>query len=275
MFARLRAAIPRALIGLLSVTAAGHALADLVLYQDDDFRGRSFGTTRSVTNLGDNGFNDKASSVVIRGGSWQLCSDADFRGRCITLGPGRYPSLSSWGLNDKISSLREGDGWGGFRNNDDNRGRYDDAPRGGRWDDNSEPRVYMGSNRFGRVTYDNGCVVFYDPQGRRQDSRSDCSSRQLRRADDAMSAYRRQQGHDRYDNDRSWRDRNDRGDDGALPHIVMGRDGEGDAIYANNCTVHLNAQGRRTRSSGQCTQRQLDGAEQAMAAQMRERVMNQ
>lgn len=257
----------------LLLAAAGAASAQIALYENDNFNGRTFRASNSVSNFGDSGFNDKASSVTIRGGSWQLCSDADFRGRCITLGPGRYPSLSSWGLNDKVSSLRESDGWGGFGGGDN--GRRDEPPRGGRWDDNSEPRVYMGSNRFGRVTYDNGCVVFYDPQGRRQDSRSDCSSRQLRRADDAMSAYRRDQGHNRYDNDSSWRDRGDRGDDGALPQIVMGRNGEAEAIYANNCTVHLNAQARRTRSSGQCTQRQLDGAEQAMAAQLRERVMNQ
>lgn len=275
MTARFKAFIPRVLIGLCCAAAAGSALADLVLYQDDDFQGRSFATGRSVTNLANSGYNDKASSVTIRGGSWQLCSDADYRGHCITLGPGRYPSLRAWGMNDKVSSLRETDGWGGFRGGDGGRGRDDDHPRGGRWDDNSDPRLYIASNRYGRVTYDNGCIVFYDPLGRRQDSRADCSSRQLRRADEAMAAYRRDQGLDRRDDDRARRDRADRGDDGSLPQIVYGRNGEAEAIYSNNCTVQLNAQARRQRNSPQCTQRQLDGAEQAMAAQLRERIMNQ
>ena len=35
-----------------------------------------------------------------------MCEDSDFRGRCIELRPGQYPSLGAMGLNNRISSLR-------------------------------------------------------------------------------------------------------------------------------------------------------------------------
>jgi hypothetical protein len=68
--------------------------------------------TSSVQNLQYSGFNDQASSAIIRGGRWQICTDAYFRGRCVTLDPGNYGSLGAMGLNDRISSVREV-GWGG------------------------------------------------------------------------------------------------------------------------------------------------------------------
>jgi hypothetical protein len=74
-------------------------------------------TSTSVQDLGNVGFNDRASSMVVRNGRWQVCSDADFRGKCVTLDPGEYPSLRSMGLNDRLSSVRElgqGQGQGGW-----------------------------------------------------------------------------------------------------------------------------------------------------------------
>ena len=46
------------------------------------------------------------SSIVIRSGRWEFCTDADYHGRCQTLGPGSYGNLVDMGLNDQISSLR-------------------------------------------------------------------------------------------------------------------------------------------------------------------------
>jgi hypothetical protein len=51
-------------------------------------------------------FNDKASSVRVRDGQWQLCVDANYRGNCVTLGPGEYPTLRAMGVNDRVSSVR-------------------------------------------------------------------------------------------------------------------------------------------------------------------------
>ena len=88
------------------------ANAEIVLYEQDNFRGRSFVADQTVSNFANAGFNDRASSAVIRGGSWQLCTDAYFRGRCETLPPGEYPTLRSMRLENQVSSVREV-GWQG------------------------------------------------------------------------------------------------------------------------------------------------------------------
>jgi Beta/Gamma crystallin len=97
---------------LIAMPAASRAYAQAHLYEHDNFRGRSYAVNREAVNLARVGFNDVASSLVIRSGRWQLCSDAGFQGRCVTLGPGRYPSLRAMGLNEQLSSLRQIDGAG-------------------------------------------------------------------------------------------------------------------------------------------------------------------
>lgn len=92
------------MIGCAAATLA--TAADLTFYEHDRFRGRSFTAIGTVPDLADSGFNDRASSVVIRSGTWQICSDAHFRGLCVTLRPGEYLSLASMGLNDSVSSAR-------------------------------------------------------------------------------------------------------------------------------------------------------------------------
>ena len=88
---------------------ATQAVAQVALFENEGFRGRSFTTERQIVNFERAGFNDRASSVQVLGGRWEVCEDARFRGRCIVLRPGRYPSLSSMGLNDRLSSVREVD----------------------------------------------------------------------------------------------------------------------------------------------------------------------
>jgi Beta/Gamma crystallin len=102
-------------VGLAMSAVAGVARAQLALYENDNYGGRVFRTSTTVQNLSAVGFNDRASSVVVRNGRWQVCSDANFLGQCVTLEPGEYPSLGSMGLNDKLSSVRElGQGQGGW-----------------------------------------------------------------------------------------------------------------------------------------------------------------
>lgn len=98
-------------VAMLAAGATASA-AELTLFENDNFNGQRVVANDSIQNLGNSGFNDKASSVVIRDGTWQLCDDAYFRGRCVTLNPGRYPSLGAMGLNDRVSSAREIGGWG-------------------------------------------------------------------------------------------------------------------------------------------------------------------
>jgi hypothetical protein len=78
--------------------------ASVILYADVDFRGasRESGESRDFRDLG---FNDTVSSMRIRTGTWEFCSDADFRGRCMTFDRD-VPSLVPFGFNDTISSMR-------------------------------------------------------------------------------------------------------------------------------------------------------------------------
>lgn len=108
--------IARGMAVTMLLAAAGAAVAqDIQFFEGYDFNGRRYGASVSVSNMSDVGFNDRASSVIIRSGSWQLCTDAYFRGRCVTLQPGEYRNLGSMGLANQVSSARQvgGGGWGG------------------------------------------------------------------------------------------------------------------------------------------------------------------
>ena len=95
-----------AILGLVAVLLAPLAAAQVTLYEQEGFHGRVFAANNTVRNLDKLGFNDRASSVIVERGDWQVCENADFRGQCIVLRPGQYPSLASVGMNNRISSLR-------------------------------------------------------------------------------------------------------------------------------------------------------------------------
>ena len=82
------------------------ATAQITLYGRENFQGRSFTADRPIGNLERRDFDDRASSAIVQGGAWELCDDVRFGGRCVTLRPGRYPSLAAIGLQNDVSSLR-------------------------------------------------------------------------------------------------------------------------------------------------------------------------
>jgi hypothetical protein len=86
---------------------SANAVADITFYQGENYHGKPFTTGRQVANLERFGFNDRASSAVVRGKAWEVCDDVRFGGRCVILRPGDYPSLTAMGLSDRISSVRE------------------------------------------------------------------------------------------------------------------------------------------------------------------------
>ena len=97
---------------LMLCTAAACALplaagAQITLYGQEGMRGRAFTFEESVTNLEGSRMNDRASSVSVRNGNWQACSEPGYRGVCVTLQPGDYPSLRAIGLQNRISSIRD------------------------------------------------------------------------------------------------------------------------------------------------------------------------
>jgi uncharacterized protein YcfJ len=95
-----------AIFGLSAALLAPLSAAQVTLYEQEGFHGRTFTAGGPIYNLDKLGFNDRASSIIVDGGDWQICEDADFHGRCIVLRSGQYPSLGTMGMNKRISSLR-------------------------------------------------------------------------------------------------------------------------------------------------------------------------
>ena len=85
------------------------AVAQITFYEGEGFRGRAFTTDRPVGDFSRNGFNDRASSVVVDSGRWEVCEDSRFRGRCVLLRQGSYDSLRGLGMENRISSVRPAD----------------------------------------------------------------------------------------------------------------------------------------------------------------------
>ena len=102
----------RIALGVAGLTLAAQASAQVTFYQGEGFRGRSFTADRQYGDLERQGYNDRASSAVVNAGTWQVCEDARFSGRCVVLQPGQYDSLSAMGLDNAISSVRPIDRYG-------------------------------------------------------------------------------------------------------------------------------------------------------------------
>ncbi|HEV7574545.1 MAG TPA: beta/gamma crystallin family protein, partial [Caldimonas sp.] len=96
----------RPLLGIAALAFAAHASAQITFYEGEGFRGRTFAVNGEVRNFDRSGFNDRASSVVVDRGRWEVCEDARFQGRCVVLRRGSYDSLTNMGLGNRISSVR-------------------------------------------------------------------------------------------------------------------------------------------------------------------------
>jgi uncharacterized protein YcfJ len=94
------------ILAAVALLAAAHASAQITFYEREGFRGQTFSTDKPVFNFERQGFNDRASSVVVDRGRWEVCEDARFEGRCVVLRRGSYDSLRGMGLDNRISSVR-------------------------------------------------------------------------------------------------------------------------------------------------------------------------
>jgi len=140
-------------IGVVAGVCATAAQAQIILYEHEDFKGRSIRGTDVVKNLRDSGFNDKASSIKVLTGTWEVCSDANFGGDCAVLEPGQYWSLRDMGMNDRLSSMRrvsdgQRGGYGGGTSSEYQRG-YNDALNGRQFDNDRHPQDYKDGYRAG------------------------------------------------------------------------------------------------------------------------------
>ena len=89
----------------------GWGRSSITVYENSNFRGASREFTSEDRNLGRTPFNDRISSVRVQG-RWEVCTDAEFRGRCRVV-EGDVRNLSG-GFNDSISSMRPVRGGGRY-----------------------------------------------------------------------------------------------------------------------------------------------------------------
>jgi hypothetical protein len=99
-----RTSLMRTVAVVAAVFAGGAQAAEMTIFQGRDFRGPSY-TLKGNANLADIDFQNKVSSIVVRSGTWDVCTEPDLAGQCATLYPGEYPVLNSR-LNDRIESMR-------------------------------------------------------------------------------------------------------------------------------------------------------------------------
>ncbi len=93
-------------LGVSALLLAAQASAQITFYEGEGFRGRAFTTNKQVGNFQRFGFNDRASSVVVERGRWEVCEHERFGGRCMVLRQGNYDSLAGMGMSDRITSVR-------------------------------------------------------------------------------------------------------------------------------------------------------------------------
>jgi uncharacterized protein YcfJ len=93
-------------LGVATFGLAAQAAAQITFYEGEHFGGRVFSTDKRIANFQRFGFNDRASSVIVGRGIWEVCEQARFEGRCMVLRRGSYDSLSRMGMNDRVSSVR-------------------------------------------------------------------------------------------------------------------------------------------------------------------------
>ncbi len=82
------------------------AAVNITIYESERFQGRSYAATGQIPNLKRTGFNEQASSAVVSGERWEVCDNKRYKGHCMVLRPGQYPSLASMGLRGDITSVR-------------------------------------------------------------------------------------------------------------------------------------------------------------------------
>lgn len=85
----------------------------VVLYSSTGLRGDALTIDRDDPDLARAGFNDRARSIDVRGGVWEVCVDGDYRGRCATIDR-PVSDLRDLGLSGNISSVRLLDGPRGY-----------------------------------------------------------------------------------------------------------------------------------------------------------------
>ena len=94
------------LIAAFAVLGASAAHAgDITLYTRAQFGGPALLLHESAPDLDKQGFNDRTSSVIVHSGTWEVCANKHYKGKCLILQKGEYAQLKDF--DDMMSSVRE------------------------------------------------------------------------------------------------------------------------------------------------------------------------
>jgi hypothetical protein len=96
----------RTAIAAAALVLAGTAQAEMTIFKQPNFTGNEVTVRDAARDLAPLGITDQASSLVIRSGRWEVCTQPDYQGDCRTLEAGRYATLDP-SLNHRIESVRE------------------------------------------------------------------------------------------------------------------------------------------------------------------------
>ena len=92
---------------IAAMLAAGAAsAAEMTVFKQPNFSGSALTLRGEEASLSSRGFQDQISSVQVRSGRWEVCTQPNFQGECTTLERGDYPALDQR-LNHRIESARE------------------------------------------------------------------------------------------------------------------------------------------------------------------------
>jgi hypothetical protein len=93
-------------IGAASALPAAALAQSITFYEYEGFGGRRIDADHALPDFDPTGLNDATNAIIVRYGQWIVCTDAFFRGRCMTFGPGEYPNLGAFDMSRSISSAR-------------------------------------------------------------------------------------------------------------------------------------------------------------------------
>lgn len=96
----------KAAIAASAFILTSQAMAQVVLYEGQGFRGRSVAINGEMRNVERRALGNTAESAVVERGRWEVCERPRFQGRCAVLRRGNYPSLRGAGLQWEIASVR-------------------------------------------------------------------------------------------------------------------------------------------------------------------------
>ena len=83
----------------------GAGFGRITLYRHTNYAGSSRTFSNDIPDLRSHGFGNETSSVLIQGGTWQLCDRPNYRGYCVILDRSQA-NLWAFFFNDRAESIR-------------------------------------------------------------------------------------------------------------------------------------------------------------------------